>query len=70
MPEKQLAKAVKDFKSAALNLRTLLKNNCSLSDSEQLGIENCILMLQIEYGQWRKAKLESDVGRLKGYVEK
>ena len=70
MSEKQLPKALKDFKAAALNLRTLLKNNCSLSDSEQLGIENCILMLQIEYGQWRKTKLEPDIGRQKGYVEK
>ncbi|ALA58912.1 hypothetical protein [Nitrospira moscoviensis] len=57
MREKE-PKALKDLKQIALDLRTFLRKRPALAESEQLAIENCLLMLQIEYARWRKETLE------------
>lgn len=57
MTEKR-SKLLKDFKAIALELRTLLRKNPPLMEAEQLAIENCLLMLQMEYAKWRKHDIE------------
>lgn len=62
MPEKQ-HNMLKDFRLMSTEMRAFLRKNHPLKDSEQLLIENCLLMLQMEYAQWRQDHLKERVGR-------
>jgi len=63
MREKQ-PQALKDLKHVALDLRAFFRKRPALTESEQLAIENSLLMLQIEYARWRKETLQERRDRL------
>lgn len=60
MPDRP-SDVLKAFRLASADLRTFLGNRPALTDSEQLAIENCLLMLQIEYARWRKDQLKTRI---------
>ena len=54
-------KVLQDFKLISGQLQAFLRKRPSLTDSQQLAIENCLLMLQIEYGHWRQDEIRRKV---------
>jgi hypothetical protein len=56
MATEQRFKVLNIFHDASLQLQALLRTGPALNEAEQLFIENCIMMTQIEYQQWGQNK--------------
>lgn len=59
MGEKE-RRVLKTLKDTALSMRAFLRKSPPLNESEQLSIENSLLMIQMEYTHWRKERYEKD----------
>jgi hypothetical protein len=56
MATKQRFKILDVFRDASMQLQAFLQTKPDLNDTEQLCIENCIMMTQITYQQWGDGK--------------
>ncbi len=54
---------LQDLHQVASRVQALLRGRPSLTDAEQLFIENRLMMMQIEYQQWVKHKYKSEGNR-------